>query len=826
LVCVGLVVAAVAPAAAGAAEPRYALANGCYAVRDKASGKFVARSADGAFRASAPGVSSAEPFRFKASALGEYLLYGRGHDFLADTLRRLLGPSQAAVWKVDGGGATDRYAFVRSSGCARFPEADTATTGTPGKGKTPQGEVKGTLDAHAHWTAFEFIGGNFHCGRPWSPMGIEAALPDCTSERGPLGLAAPVQNFLDWGVPVYASDQVGYPTFKDWPRPGSLSTEGTYWKWVERQWQAGLRIMVTELVDNEVLCAVLPGGHNPCNDMKSARIQLRSLHALENYIDAQYGGPGKGWMRIVSDPFEARRIANQGKLAVVIGLEVSDLFDCLEVNDVPKCSKAGIDRQLAEFKKLGLRSIFPVHKFDNALGGTKMDGGALGTVINAGQKLQSGHFWAVQKCDDEEADNRQLNLGDDLGLKAVFGGTPLEPLLGAGAHPLYGPGPHCNIRGLTTLGEHVIRRMIENNLIVEIDHMSARARNQVLAILESKKYSGVISAHSWASPINYPRIYNLGGMITPATGDASGFADDWAAVRKMRDPRFYFGFGYGSDMNGLAHQGEPNPKQQVRYPFKSFDGKVTFDRQKTGEKTFDYNVDGVAQYGLYAEWLENLGQIKGPQIKEDMMRGAEAYLQMWERTYGVPRTKCLPATSALKSSSLGKLRLGDTAEPLLRRAGQPAARPGAIYRYCVAKSSRYASATFGASGKVTLLASAAARQRSGAIRPGSRTKALARVAKRVKGGLWLGPKGKRGVRRAYLVRKGRVVVIGVAARSLAAKRSALGSALRTAGRGRYVKPGKQQVVNVSAKSARTIRAAGRGGEDQIRNGYLLCGITS
>ena len=809
LVGAALMIGALVPATAAAAEPQYGLANGCYAVRDTASGKFVAKGGDGAYRASAPGVSGAEPFRFKASALGEYLLFGRAHDFLAATLRRLVQPTQSAVWKVDAGGASGRYAFVRSTGCARFPEADTATTGTPGKGRTPQGEVPGTLDAHMHWTAFEFLGGNFHCGRPWSPMGIEVALPDCTSERGPLGIAAPVQNFLDWGFPVFASDQVGYPTFKDWPRPGSLSTEGTYWKWVERQWQAGLRIMAMELVDNEMLCKVYPSKRNPCNDMQSARIQLRSLHALEDYIDAQYGGPGKGWMRIVSDPFEARKVANAGKLAVVVGLEVSDLFDCLEVNDVPKCSKASIDRQLAEWKALGLRTIFPVHKFDNAIGGTKMDGGILGTLINGAQKLQSGHFWAVQKCDDKEADNLQLNLGDDLGLKAIFDGTPLEPFLQSGAHPLYGPGPHCNIRGLTTLGEHLIRRMVENHMIVEIDHMSARARNQTLAILESLNYSGVISAHSWASPINYPRIYRLGGMITPATGDASGFADDWQAIRKMRDPRYYFGFGYGADMNGLAHQGEPNPKEKVSYPFKSFDGKVTFDRQKTGEKTFDYNVDGVAQYGLYAEWMENLGQIKGPQINKDMMRGAEAYLQMWERTYGVPRTKCL------SSKSVGrKVRLGDGVESLVRRAGQPVARPGAIYRFCVAGTNRFASATFGKDGRVALVA-----------RP-SKAKRPAKSARRVKGGLWLGPKGRRGVRRAYLTRKGRVVVTGVATRSLAARPRTLGAALRTAAAGRYTKPGKQQVVNISSALSRRIRSGGNGREDQIRNGYLLCGITS
>ncbi len=53
------------------------------------------------------------------------------------------------------------------------------------------------------------------------------------------------------------------------------------------------------------------------------QIQSRDLYALQNYIDAQSGGPGKGWFRIVTDPFQARKVINQGKLAVVEGIEVS-----------------------------------------------------------------------------------------------------------------------------------------------------------------------------------------------------------------------------------------------------------------------------------------------------------------------------------------------------------------------------------------------------------------------------------------------------------------------------------------------------------------------
>ena len=55
------------------------------------------------------------------------------------------------------------------------------------------------------------------------------------------------------------------------------------------------------------------------------------MHELERYIDAQAGGPGKGFFRIVETPAAAREVIARGKLAVVLGIETSNLFDCFSV---------------------------------------------------------------------------------------------------------------------------------------------------------------------------------------------------------------------------------------------------------------------------------------------------------------------------------------------------------------------------------------------------------------------------------------------------------------------------------------------------------------
>jgi hypothetical protein len=273
-------------------------------------------------------------------------------------------------------------------------------------------------------------------------------------------------------------------------------------------------------------------------------------------------------------------------------------------------------------------------------------------------------------------------------------------------------------------------------------------------------------------------------------------------------------------MNGLAVQGAPNPAKQVQYPFKSLDGKVTFGRQVTGKRTFDFNKDGVAQYGMYADWLENLRQIAGPQISREMDRGAEAYLQMWERTDGIHRTSCRGARATVTTRGIGNVHLGDASQTLLRRAGQPSSRPGSLYRWCTSKSRGAVNAAFDKRGRVVLVAGSASRYRSGKLRPGSRSRRLRGHAKRVRSGVYVGHRGKRGVRRVFLVRKGRIKAIGVASASLVRHPSSLAAALRATTRGRV-----STLTPVGFSSASAALAPAGATNLSAEPHYALCTLT-
>lgn len=761
---------------------RYSLAHGCYALRSASSRSRIA-AADG-------------PFRMQPAALGIYLLYTPKGQYLSDEVSGSLQtdstPSPASEWLVTGSArhgftigneataAKLPVEFVSARGCSAYPEAQVDATGRSFKGSSPEADVLGTVEGHAHVTAFELFGGDWHCGRPFSPYGAPYALPaSCAADEQ--GTNGEVEAFLDFGGATRPSDMHGWPTFVDWPSPTALAEEGDYYTGIERAWKAGLRLMVTNLVDNEALCELMTTRTNPCNDMSSVLIQNRDLHALQNYIDAQSGGPGKGWFRIVTNPFQARRVINEGKLAVIEGIEVSRLFGCGEYNGVPQCNDAQIDAGLKEVHNLGVRTFFPVHEFNNAFGGTKMIAGATGALINAGNRLETGSFWTLQPCPADEQDAEQLSFPATGALAQLLNG-PGSSLLKGNPVPVYATGPQCNTQGLTDLGAYLIKRMIKQHVIIQLDHMDSKTATSALSIVQAAHYSGVVSAHCCSSPQLFKGIYHTGGFVTEPVGPATAFTATWKVDKADSDPKYHFGFGYGSDMNGLAEQPGPSGPQ-IAYPFKSYLGGVKFTEEQWGQRKFNLNTDGVANYGLYADWLHQLQLVGGPALMNDMFQGAEGYLEMWERAYGVPATSCRPATARFSSAGLGSaLRLGEGTVAALYSAGQPVSRPGRAYRYCVAGHGTSLGAVFSRRGPLVLIATADRGYRAGGLTPGDRAAVLKTDhARRFEAGVWVSQPLRSSARYIYGIQGGRIRFVGLVAKDDLGSRSRLRSELEAAG---------------------------------------------
>ena len=591
------------------------------------------------------------------------------------------------------------FSIELTDACAKFPEIEVNVEGGALGGQTSFQEVRGYFDAHLHMMAFEFLGGRARCGRPWHRFGVEYALVDCPDHE-PQGFGAVLEAVVSRKTDTRHNTD-GWPTFEGWPRHDSLTHEQVYYKWLERAWRGGLRMFTNLLVDNNVLCEVYPFKRNSCNEMDGVRLQAQRIRELERYIDAQSGGPGEGWFRIVTDPFEAREVINAGKLAVVLGIEVSVPLDCGLTLDSPRCNEDQIVAGLDEVYDLGVRQMELVNKFDNAFSGIAGDSGDTGIVVNTGNFAETGRFWRMETCEEHEHehahDKLQHNFHDNTGAPDEFSGR--DGLAGAilaltgtsGVAPIYPEGPHCNILGLSELGKRMIREMAARGIIFDPDHMSARAQTQALDFIEEEievngyPYSGLVSSHGWSNDTIYPRIYELGGVVTPYAGSSAGFASEWAKHREWQDDRYYFGFGYGADTNGFGSQGPPrgaDVTNPVTYPITGLGGAM-IDQQHSGSRVYDINADGVAHYGLYPDWIEDLRVLAGDEIIQDMERGPEAYLQMWERAIGILPDACRPDVPDLEDESLKALSKGMTPRQVLEALGQPSSRIGNKFTYCM-----------------------------------------------------------------------------------------------------------------------------------------------
>lgn len=547
-----------------------------------------------------------------------------------------------ALGVVTDEGTNAAFRFVERDGCVPYPEAQLNATGTPFSGTNPDGTVFGYAETHMHLGGSEALGGRIGYGQPWHRFGITHALEDCAFDHGEDGAGGVFDPAVDPSRTTPEHDTVGWPTFADWPSWGSQTHHQTYYMWVKRAWLGGLRFMVNHLVANEILCQVWPHKENDCNEMVNAQLQLDLVRGMQDYIDAQEGGPGRGFFRIVTSAAEARAVIESGKLAVINGTEMEKVFDCGEFQDSPECSEAQIDERLSEwYDDNGLRAVFPIHIFDNAFGGSEIARFTRDTPImqlyNGGNIAETGHPYATQPCSDAEAIEQGQSETEDrdlFGMVAIQA-TNLPPT------PLEFSGCINNARRLTSRGDYFINRLIDFGVLIESDHSGPLARKRMLDIALERDVP-IISGHSGSITFSRDskRILETGGIISnlsddPAPVTIKFIQDLEQAYLELYGTTDGLATGFGADINGIHKQPKPRDDVDVNpleYPFTSYAGDIVFERQVTGERVFDLNEDGVAHYGLYPDYIADIQMTPGgEEVLKYLFRSAEAYLQAMER---------------------------------------------------------------------------------------------------------------------------------------------------------------------------------------------------
>ncbi|MFN3199469.1 MAG: hypothetical protein ACE366_13780 [Bradymonadia bacterium] len=703
----------------------YGFVHGCYTVEgyDGASVQMI-QSADGGY-AFGEG-DDAVKFRLQPSDLATYLLYDTEGRYLVaeenDGAWRFTAPSELdskisllddsfespAEWVMQVSSkdpnrfqlqhkASGQYlaldglaeeadasviAFFPAEGCAAFPELTIDAEGMPGPREWPDGDLYGIAEVHSHmFTNVAFGGSNMFHGAPFHPLGVEHALPDCAPYHGNEGRKDLVGLAFDGGLdsfdvasllPILTAGETnefnhftdGYPTFSEWPNAWKRSTHQTmYYKWLERAWRGGLRLVFQHVTGNSVLCEFGIGlgtqvGRYGCNDMLTTDRSIEAIRQLERYIDAQSGGPGQGWMRIVTSPAEARQVINEGKLAIVLGIEISNVFDCFLTppEGFERCTADSVRASLDRYYDQGVRIVFPVHKFDNGFGpGDGMDG-----VIEMGNFINTGHYTSktencplgMQSFDQGGLTFSELNQprNDYLDPPVVdmsgFAEDPIATLTPHLSGLLSGPaeGNYCQTATLTELGETLLDEMMRRGMLADIAHLPQRSLQRTLEILEEKSYPA-LSTHG---NTHDGALMRQGGMTQInmrgcADVDGPGRIISNITTRSAErvDAGAHPGTALGFDLNGFAGARRPRfgeqsncPQPQanpVEYPFTSHDGTVEFQRPQLADREVDFNTEGFLHIGLLPELIED-ARLDGATDEdlEPLFRSAEAVVRMWE----------------------------------------------------------------------------------------------------------------------------------------------------------------------------------------------------
>ncbi len=572
-----------------------------------------------------------------------------------------------------------------AEGCAEHPELSLDAEGSPARTTFEDGTLYGIVDAHSHiFSNFGFGGGGVFHGSAYHRLGVSHALPDCAPYHGEAGrkdffgfaydAAGNNDDALFDNLPALLSGELaednhataGWPEFTEWPDARNRSTHQVqYYRWLERAWLSGLRLVVQHATSNAVICNLGVGqGVQPsrydCEDMTAVDRIIDETWALQDYIDAQSGGQGLGWFRVVTSPAQAREVIAQGKLAVVLGIEASDLFDChlTPREGGPVCDEAYVDAKLDDYYGRGIRAVFPVHKYDNRFS----PGDGSGDFIELGNFFNSGH-WTNQSQDcptdgmPSGFDGGSVSFGGLLAEREDYLAPPPNDLSGFADEPLLTAtayldeilepsveGQWCQAGAFTDVGLALLEGLMARGMIIEVDHLPMWSYRQAMELLEERDYPAAgTHGRDWDG-----RLAALGGITTFGLGRCHDPADPGGSLRRISERAAlieqaggYPGVPFGFDLNGFA--GAPGPRfaegacaveQQdpISYPFASFDGGVQFTQPQAGNRVFDFNQEGMVHIGLLPELLEDARKdAVSDSDLEPIFRSAEAWIRMWEK---------------------------------------------------------------------------------------------------------------------------------------------------------------------------------------------------
>jgi len=509
--------------------------------------------------------------------------------------------------------------------------------------------VWGIADLHAHPASHRAFGyqNEVETGLFWGNPGLhhldkaEASLPACASDKHS-GFTTDVVKHETRKAVINGAHQgtnwphtsSGFPEYGNWPAARSPTHQQMHISWIHRAWRAGLRLMVASVTDNQVISMLWHRHHSapppdvdPFFDYDSARRQLEFIQEV--------GRANADWMEVVTTSAQAQHAIRNGKLAVVLAVELDQL---------------SIEHLLSLVQSHNVRLVTPIHLVNNYYGGAAV----YDELFNTANHFLTGQFFQVQE--DERIQFRFNSQPQFLRYVSgdIFSGGDLikwgamEPT--TWHSPIYNTPDdihgHRNALGLNS--REWLEQLMDAGLLIDIAHMSEACMEDTIQVAEERGYP-LINTHTGlrentGAPAeserhltvgHAQRIANLGGVMGFGTGanNANTPIGAWQqGYIEMLEVAGNAPVALGTDMNGLDIQLD---RSEIIIPDNfTIPGneKETFSTLTLGQKTFDFSRDGLAHYGMLPEFLYAVSETDSTgQAISALYASAEVFLNTWRQ---------------------------------------------------------------------------------------------------------------------------------------------------------------------------------------------------
>ena len=480
----------------------------------------------------------------------------------------------------------------------------------------PSGPVTGFADVHVHQASDLAFSKGWYWGSHL-PGNLVYQAPQCTGDNHatlePLGIQ------LHELAANHVGQNKGYPDYQHWPKWNDIKHQQVTATWLKQAHDRGLSVMIASVVNNQTLAAaaIASGKHDNTVapfDMESARLQIQSIKKMAEQED---------WFEIVLDPWQARRAVDNGKLAVILAVEVSNLFPS---------SDGPWKEQLWDLYDMGVRTVQLAHETNNDFTGAAYH-------VDLFEILSQLKSWFDDGLEYAEAPD----------------------------------GVHNEI-GLTSQGYALLREMMRLNMLIDIAHLPLKSQRQIYQVAAHEySYYPLYNSHTRIDELLLPEdsaVYRefvttdetleyvraTGGVLGLRTGKqgmqtyansgvtnncdgssrsfaqfyryaadknvATAFASDFNGFIEQMPPR------YGTDGCASAPAGQQASQKAAQGWYSS---------STVPSYVAEYHQKGLAHIGLLPALLHDLNTVGAD--TGNLNNSAENVVKMWDRIYDSNRGK-------------------------------------------------------------------------------------------------------------------------------------------------------------------------------------------